>query len=634
MSETLGGSDDSRTRLYFDAIDKAHELLENHKDLSKAIPSCVVVGMQSVGKSAVLSRLSGIPFPQDSEVCTRVAMELRLRRCNGSDKNSMNIAAGTTAVPVDPSSNESIENALKKAQNDVLQGRKFEDKISVKIDKVGPDLPEVTLVDLPGVFFAKTDDTEDLERKVKDMIAQRVNNKMALICHVVPLNQDTDTISTWRTVHDADKDQSRTISILTKADLALKDGRESLKSRIEKIVGESKSSECFIIHGAAKGCVDEENELSTVTDYIEELGMADRVLVGAKELTTHIEVRMLSHIKERIPEMKRLLDAELRICQAGLAEIGREAMPPLSIAMRDSDAILTAIQLAYINHRPKQRKLTEKMSDNIFNVNMQPLGLVDFEESKEKLCEHWDHNKHNPRNDKHYGLHALAMEVEQLEEDTREHLNVPFVGKEPALVRWVEQFCKPCVEITETYVEDAFKMFLNGIVRPSLDGSCSDATKPLARKLDSTVMVIISDKLNEALARVREVCTGVKQNLFTTNSHYLVETADVMKIEHSECFNGMESSYKSYMKPHFDTVYSIQGFLKSRKKFVPEAVQLNTLRILEALLEEVQASVKGVMLEESSLELIKEPASLERKRKRNLEREKQINKAMAAIRFL
>ena len=36
----------SRTSVeYFNAIDKAHEILEGEKDLVKAIPSCTVVGM-------------------------------------------------------------------------------------------------------------------------------------------------------------------------------------------------------------------------------------------------------------------------------------------------------------------------------------------------------------------------------------------------------------------------------------------------------------------------------------------------------------------------------------------------------------------------------------------------------------
>ena len=209
MNGTLiGNGMSSMASVYFDAMDKARELLEGHKDLSKAIPSCVVVGMQSVGKSAVLSRVSGIPFPQHSEVCTRVAMELRLRRCASDDGKKMQIYAGSTPVVVGLTSNKSIESALKQAQADILKGKAFEDKISVKIDKVQPNLPEVTLVDLPGIFFAKTEASDDLEAKVKEMIKERVNNPMSLICHVVPLNQDTErsrhgVLFTMRTTHKA-----------------------------------------------------------------------------------------------------------------------------------------------------------------------------------------------------------------------------------------------------------------------------------------------------------------------------------------------------------------------------------------------------------------------------------------------
>jgi hypothetical protein len=53
------------------------------------------------------------------------------------------------------------------------------------------NLPEVTLIDLPGVFFAKDNDVDNLEDCVKNMIKERVENEMALILHVVPLNQYT-----------------------------------------------------------------------------------------------------------------------------------------------------------------------------------------------------------------------------------------------------------------------------------------------------------------------------------------------------------------------------------------------------------------------------------------------------------
>eukprot|EP00979_Chaetoceros_neogracilis_P007098 scaffold1481_cov285-Chaetoceros_neogracile.AAC.2 len=49
--------------------------------------------MQYVGKSAVLSRISSLSFTKDSEVCTLVAIELRLRRGQAQDTQPMKIKA-------------------------------------------------------------------------------------------------------------------------------------------------------------------------------------------------------------------------------------------------------------------------------------------------------------------------------------------------------------------------------------------------------------------------------------------------------------------------------------------------------------------------------------------------------------
>ena len=73
----------------------------------------------------------------------------------------------------------------------------IEDKMSVKIEKEDPDIPDVTLIDLPGVFFAKGQVDDALEQKAKSMISERVNNKMALIL-----------VSTWRYVRKTDKEQN------------------------------------------------------------------------------------------------------------------------------------------------------------------------------------------------------------------------------------------------------------------------------------------------------------------------------------------------------------------------------------------------------------------------------------------
>ena len=146
VSDKDNFSSTSKSKRYFNAIDKAHEILEDYRDLAKKVLSCVVVGMQSVGKSAILSRISGIRFPQDSEVCTRVAIELRLRRAIEPNKIMMVKAGNHESKGVDKADDIAVEEALKEAQIKVLNGREFEDKLSVKVEKEDVDLPEVTLI--------------------------------------------------------------------------------------------------------------------------------------------------------------------------------------------------------------------------------------------------------------------------------------------------------------------------------------------------------------------------------------------------------------------------------------------------------------------------------------------------------
>ena len=167
------------------------------------------------------------------------------------------------------------------------------------------------------------------------MIEERVNNEMALILHVIPLNQDTDTISTWRLVHGADEAHTRTVTILTKADLALKDGKDVFKKRLKKILKDSKSAECFVVHGAATNSESEEIELAAVKDYIEELQFGHIVKVGIKELNNFIEERMSEHILDKFPEMRFFLYDELHKCEKELETVGRDPLNPLDIALND-----------------------------------------------------------------------------------------------------------------------------------------------------------------------------------------------------------------------------------------------------------------------------------------------------------
>jgi len=633
-AESFSTTTTLKSKVYFNAIDNAHEILETDRELAKKVPSCVVVGMQSVGKSAILSRISGISFPQDSEVCTRVAIELRLRR--SKEVKPMTIKAGNlTRVEIDKDDHDAIESALKDAQLKVLNGRDFEDKLSVKVEKDDVDLPEVTLIDLPGVFFAKDNGSDDLEKMVKDMIQERVANEMALILHVVPLNQDTDTISTWRTVREADDEQKRTISVLTKADLALKSGKDNLQKRIQKIMRDSGSSECFIVHGAATSIEQEESQLAAVSKYIEELDLQDSIQVGIKALNEYIEDRMLKHIKEKLPEMRGLLENELHRIDRELNDLGRKPFSPLAVSRRDSEVMRQHLVTEYESFLPEYRRCTERMTQALFKLDMEPLGIVDATEANSLLKSKYKVSHIHP-SPAYYKSHVLALEVKKISEDTRVMLNVPYVGQRLELERWLEAFVKPLEQVVKKYIEDLFSMFNSEILQPSLRKGSSDFTKVATIHLEALLRkeVIVAGR-KDAMVYVEYMIQAVKTNTFTTNDHYLSDTTTGFQNDFKINLGSLlHDSYKLEMQPYFHLVFGIRAFLKTRKKMLPDTIQLHFTKALGDLLKETDKKIGDYMMSESSIATMEESKRAVVRRKMYLEREQKIKDALDEISLL
>lgn len=642
-SNVMSSEDDflsaAKSRTYFNAIDKAHELLEHHRDLGKKVPSCVVVGMQSAGKSAVLSRISGISFPQDSEVCTRVAIELRLRRGTNPEETRSNIiikAGNSEGIEVDKSNSEATENALRSAQATVLNGRLFEDKISVKVEKEGKDLPEVTLIDLPGVFFAKDEGADELEGQVKKMIDDRVHNDMALILHVVPLNQDSDTLSTWRIVHEADKEQKRTIPILTKADLAIKDGEEILKKRIQKVLDDSQSSKCFIVHGAAKDSEEEAGQLNMVTNYIEELGLQNIVKVGVESLNAFIEDRMLQHIKEKVPEMRRLLEKELNNYNTDLKVLGRQPKSSLEIALHNSRRMTDYLDTAYSKvFKSKFRRLTEDMAKEVFEIDIEPLGLVDRDKADDDLKKQYDSSDVSALKPHLFKQHLLALEIKKMDEDDRPMVNEQYTGTIEELENFLNAFANPLDMIVKKFANDVFSTFQRDAFDQALEEGTNESTKIA---IEYTKKFIEEDVIYAAkdtsICFANFLVDSVTTNTLTTNKHYLTETSQKMKTQFESDFENMTSPYKADMTPFFHTLCDLNAFLKTRKKMLPDSIQTYFSKVLKDVYKEARKQIDNKMMSDECRDMIKESDKTAARRVFLLERELKVKAALQEISHL
>jgi hypothetical protein len=91
----------------------------------------------------------------------------------------------------------------------------------------------------------------------------------------------------------------------------------------------------------------------------------------------------------------------------------------------------------------------------------------------------------------------------------------------------------------------------------------------------------------------------------------------------------------AHMKPYFEIVYGIMAFFKTRKKMLPDTIQMYFTTALDDLLfKETEKEIGNQTLNEKTLNMIKESARSVSRRKFHLERETKIKAALEEISLL
>ncbi|KAH8890464.1 hypothetical protein GQ53DRAFT_824606 [Thozetella sp. PMI_491] len=203
------------------------------------LPQIAVVGDQSAGKSSVLEAITGTPFPRDAGACTRFATEIRLRRSseaslivtiipdknrNFTEQERLRQFGGTVDGSI------SFETLMRSAVDLIapknIPGR-FAARDILVIEKRGPDMPLLTLIDLPGLV-KNPNNEQNLEdiKTIEALSDHYMKSPRTLILAVVGGNSDYVQAPILTKTRHFDPDGSRTIGVLTKPDLTESIGLE------------------------------------------------------------------------------------------------------------------------------------------------------------------------------------------------------------------------------------------------------------------------------------------------------------------------------------------------------------------------------------------------------------------------
>lgn len=183
---------------------------------SLKLPSIVVIGSQSSGKSSVLESIVGQEFlPKGSNMVTRRPIELTLI-------NSPNSALETAEFPALKIFNITDFNQVQKTLYDLNMAVPINECISsdpIQITIKSPKVPDLSLVDLPGyIQIEAADQPIELKQKIRSVCDKYLENPNIILA-ISAADVDLANSSALKAARVADPKGERTIGVITKVDL-------------------------------------------------------------------------------------------------------------------------------------------------------------------------------------------------------------------------------------------------------------------------------------------------------------------------------------------------------------------------------------------------------------------------------
>ena len=342
------------------------------------IPQIAVMGDQSSGKSSVLESVSGIPFPRGSGLVTKCATELRMKKAPPGTAWSANIrlswsqAQPSSAGQVD--SYEEIGARISLLTEALLLARgthaTFEAEHSIVIDLVAPNVPDLTVIDLPGIVRTQvTGQAGDVMKEVDHLLERYLKQERRIIpnpnpnCNpnpnpttltptqtltltlerhlkqertiilcVIPSNVDIATVDILERAHKVDPDGVRTIGVLTKPDTIGEGNEEEVLQVVQGLRKPLKLGYLMVKNRSQKQIddgitlMDARDQEMSFFHLHEHFSAVNPSYFGAENLMSRLTSVLVARIQEGLPSMRKEISTLKEQTVGELNEMG-EAPP-------------------------------------------------------------------------------------------------------------------------------------------------------------------------------------------------------------------------------------------------------------------------------------------------------------------
>lgn len=315
---------DARARPFLDLVDGLRAL-GLQRDMP--IPQVAVMGDQSSGKSSVLEAISGIAFPRGSGLVTRCATQISM---GAGEKWSAEIRAGSGGESVSIENPEDVTAKIETMTAGLCGGEDFCSDDIIEIKLRAPALPDLTIIDLPGIVRTATkDQSEDVIGQVDRLLHKYLSQERTVILAVIPASSDIATVDILERAAKVDPDSSRTMGVLTKPDLVDAGGEAEVLGVLSNITKPLKHG-YFMVKNRSQKESDDGVSLDAARakemEWFEEtLYVKRRNVLGVKALTSALSSLLVGRIEAAIPLLQKEVHLLLAEAKAELLKLGPRA---------------------------------------------------------------------------------------------------------------------------------------------------------------------------------------------------------------------------------------------------------------------------------------------------------------------
>nr|XP_043630273.1 dynamin-related protein 4C-like [Erigeron canadensis] len=210
----LVSSYNDKIRPILDAVDRLRCLNVTQEGIS--LPTIVVVGDQSSGKSSVLESLAGISLPRGQGICTRVPLIMRLQHHSDPVPEFL-LEFQKKSVKIMEESK--ICEAIDEATVEIAGNSKGISNVPLTLVVKKNGVPDLTMIDLPGITRVPVhDQPENIYEQISDIIMEHIKPEESIILNVLSATVDFPTCESIRMSRRVDITGQRTLAVVTKSD--------------------------------------------------------------------------------------------------------------------------------------------------------------------------------------------------------------------------------------------------------------------------------------------------------------------------------------------------------------------------------------------------------------------------------